>query len=208
MKKSYLVLIACSVSMALFTACGGGSGTSNEYLSDIPSLEKNYYGKMQEKEQALKECTDMEKAFELAKEKDLLKEEWDTKIKESFTTKPLTKALPFEGLDTKDFTINEIKVESATKGHMGLKFYITINEDMKDEYGNLKKDVIIYFKALDKDGKEIEESTTVAVVFNREEMKAGKNIEASATWQSKAIQNMENFAKIQIINKEEYDTKK
>ncbi len=68
--------------------------------------------------------------------------------------------------------------------------------------------MIIYFKALDKDGKEIEESTTVAVVFNREEMKAGKSIEASATWQSKAIQNMENFAKIQIINKEEYDTKK
>jgi len=208
MKKSYLVLIVCSVSMVLFTACGSGSGTSNEYLGDIPSLEKDYYNQMQEKEQELKECTDMEKAFELAKEKDLLKEEWDTKIKESFTNKPLTKAPPFEGLDTKDFTINEIKVESATRGHMGLKFYITINTDMKNEYGNLKKDVIIYFKALDKDGKEIEESATVAVVFNREEMKAGKTIEASATWQSKAIQNMENFAKIQIITKEEYDTKK
>ncbi|MBW7942857.1 MAG: hypothetical protein H3C64_10835 [Candidatus Kuenenia stuttgartiensis] len=194
MKKINLSVIACSLAVLFLSSCGGGSVkiVKNEFLGEVPSLEKGYYDKMQEKEKAIKECTDIKKSFKLSKEKDLLKDEWGAKIKESLTTNPLTKALPVESLAGVDYTINEIKID----------------KDIKNEYGNFEKDLLVYFKALDKDGKDIEGSTTVAVVYKREEMKAGKTVEASGTWQTKGLKNMENFAKIKIITKDEYDKKK
>ena len=210
MKKINLSVIACSLAVLFLSSCGGGSVkiVKNEFLGEVPSLEKGYYDKMQEKEKAIKECTDIKKSFKLSKEKDLLKDEWDAKIKESLTTNPLTKALPVESLAGVDYTINEIKVDKDVKGSMSLKFFIKIDKDIKNEYGNFEKDLLVYFKALDKDGKDIEGSTTVAVVYKREEMKAGKTVEASGTWQTKGLKNMENFAKIKIITKDEYDKKK
>lgn len=202
--------MASSLAIVFLCSCGGGAvkTVKNEFLGEVPSLEKGYYDKMQEKEKAIKECTDQEKAFKLNKEKELLKDEWDAKIKESIAANPLTKALPVESLAGVDYTITGIKVDKTSKGYMGLKFSIKINKDMKDEYGNLKKDLMVYFKALDKDNKDIEGSLTVAVVFKREEMTAGKTVEATATWQTKGIKNMENFAKIKVITKEEYDKTK
>jgi len=209
MKKLNLSVIVCSLAILFLSSCGGGAvkTVKNEFLGELPSLEKGYYDKMQEKEKAIKECTDMDKSFKLTKEKELLKDEWSAKIKECYAANPLTKALPVESLAGAAYTITEVKVDKAVKGSLSLKFSIKIDKDMKNEYGGFEKDLIIYFKALDKDGKDIEGSTTVAVVYKREEMKAGKTVEASGTWQTKGLKNMENFAKIKIITKAEYDKK-
>jgi hypothetical protein len=207
MKKVILSALACSIGIVLLIGCenGGLKTTKNEYLGDIPSLEKGYYEKMEAKEKALKECTDMEKAFELAKEKDLLKEEWENKVKESFTNNPLTKPLPFEGSLGEGYSLKEIKVDNATRGNMNLKFVVQIENDMKNEYGGALKDIVVYFKAVDKEDKDIEGSTTVAVMMQRQELKAGMTVECTGTWQNKGLRNMENFAKIVIITKEAYD---
>jgi hypothetical protein len=207
--KHLKLIILLGLSSIYLSSCGGGSGQTvkNEFLGEIPSIEKNYSTKLQEKEKAIKECTDMDKAFKLDKETELLKEEWENKIQESLETNPLNKSLPFENLEDASFTVNEITVDNASKGNVTLKFSVNIDEDIKSEYGNLKKRLSVYFKALDKDGKDIEDSKTVAISFDREAMKAGKTITVSGTWQTKGLKNMENFAKVKIIPKEEYENK-
>ena len=63
-----------------------------------------------------------------------------------------------------------------------------------------------YFKAVDKDGKDIVRSKAVLWI-HRNGIKAGSQVEIQGGWGIKAVMNMENFAKIIFITKDEYDKK-
>ena len=80
MKRSLQISTIILISI-LISNCGGSGPKikTNEFLGKIPSLEKSYYNKVEEKEKELKECTDFDKSFKLSKEIDLLKEEWKEK---------------------------------------------------------------------------------------------------------------------------------
>jgi len=199
--------ILISFSILFLSSCGGDNSKvqTNEFLGEIPSLEKSYYEKMEQKEKEIKENKDINNAYKLSKEKDLLKDEWDTKIKESIAVKPLNKPLPFDNLDNENFKITEIKADKASRGYLNLQFNVNIDQDIKNEFGNFSKDIFVYFKAVDNQGKDIADSYSVAYVTKREEMKAGKTVTATGGWKNSALRNMENFAKIKIITKDEYE---
>jgi hypothetical protein len=210
MKKQNLAFFAIGIMVAfIFASCGGGGskGKNNEYLGKFPSIEKQYMEKMEAKEKAIKECTDMKKSFKLHQEAELLKEEWGQKIEEYANANAFDKELPFQALEGKPYTINKILVNRVAKGTLNIKFEITINEDMKNQYGGIEKSLFVYYKAQDSQGNDIENSTTVATNFGRQDLSAGTVYEAFGTWQSKAIKNMEDFAKVVEITKEEYDRK-
>lgn len=201
-RTSILLFVGCLIA----SSCGGGMKTvKNEFLGEIPSIEKHYAEKVAKKEKDLKECKDMQKAFKLSKEVDLLKDEWKLKIEESFKAGLPAKSLPFESMGNKAYSVDMVTVSSATKGNLSLKFAVTIKEDLKNEWDITVKDLFIYFKAVDKAGNDIEGSKTVAVNMGRTEMKAGATAELSGVWQSKAIINMEQFAAVKEITKEEYE---
>jgi len=207
MKKSLQITAIMLISI-LFTNCGGSGSKikTNEFLGKIPSLEKNYYNKVEAKEKDLKECTDFEKSFKLSKEVDLLKEEWKEKIKEEYKNNPLNKSLPFVIDFEPNFTINDIKIKEGNKGGMPISFTVTLNEDLKNEYGMYEKFFFIYFSAIDKSGNELEGSKTVAASsFGAGEMKAGLQFEVNGSWQTKAIINLEEFAKVRVMAKAEYE---
>lgn len=203
--KNYFIISAV-ISAFLLTSCGGGMKTiKNEFLGEIPSIEKHYAEKTAEKEKELKESKDINKAFKLSKEVDELKEEWKTKVEEAFKAGLPVKSLPFESMGSKAYSVDMVTVASATKSNISLKFSVTVLEDLKNEWDITVKDLFIYFKAVDKSGNDIEGSKTVAVNFGRIEMKAGTKAELTGTWQSKAIINMEQFAAVKEITKDEYE---
>ncbi|MEA1972305.1 MAG: hypothetical protein U9N34_03300 [Candidatus Cloacimonadota bacterium] len=208
MKKHIVVLIGLATFFFSFISCGNQpSGNQNQYLGEIPSIEKQYYSKIEEKEESLKKCTDLKKAYKLDKEMKLLEEERKTKIKEYVSANPFTKPLPFKGLSGTAYTINDVTIRKASAGNLNLKFSATINEDMKNKYGGFEKYLFIYFKGVDSKGKTIEKSITVATNFKTEPLKAGLEYEAFGSWQTKALIHMEDFAKIVEITREEYDKK-
>jgi hypothetical protein len=193
------------VTMIFLNSCGGSSTKNNEFLGELPSIEKIYEDQLDEKEKEIKECTDNKKANKLKKEKELLKEEKKNAVAEYIATNPLNKDLPFQALDNTSYTIKKVVVDKATAGNLNIKFLITINEEMKNKYGSLKQSLFVYFKALDSEGNHIANSTTVATSFARIDLVAGAEYEALGTWQGDAIRNMEDFAKIVEITKEEYE---
>jgi hypothetical protein len=195
-----------SLLILLLTCCGGGMKISkNEFLGEIPSLQKYYSAKIDEKHKELKACTDMGKAFKLDKEEQLLKEEWDAKITESMKANPLTTPLPFEPLKDQPYTINKISVNNVNSMGFGIKISLKINTDIKFEY----KDIWVYYKAIDKDGKEIQGTKLQSLIRQElgKDLKTGTEVEATGCWTITAISDMENFAKIKFITKDEYDKK-
>ncbi|MCD6180441.1 MAG: hypothetical protein J7K39_11115 [Bacteroidales bacterium] len=189
--------------------CGGGSSSkNNEYLGELPSIEKKYANQIDKKSKEIEECTDMKDAFKLDKEKKLLKEEKKKAIEEYVASHPLIKDLPFQALPNNKYTINKVVVNKATSGNLNIKFLITINEEIKGKYGSTNKNLFIYFKAVDSEGNYIPNSTTVATNFKSVLLTAGTEYEAFGSWQNKATRNMEDFAKIVEITREEYDKNK
>lgn len=189
-------------------SCGSEPGTTNnKYFGEFPSMEKNYVMKIEEKEKEIKECTDMEKAFELSKELELLEDERKSEIKKYVEANPMTEELPFEALDGTPYTIEKVTVNKASAGNLNIKFSLTINEDIKNKYGSTKKNLFVYYKGIDSQGKDIDGSKTVATNFSRQALTSGLKYEAFGSWQSKATVNMEDFAKVVEITKEEYENK-
>lgn len=204
MKNKILTLFFVSLIALFLSNCGGG-GTNNEYLGKIPSLTKQYYNEIEEKEKDLKKCTDMNDAFKLGKELKLLEEEEKTKMKEYVSANSFNKPLPFKALDSSAYTIKKITINNAS--NLNIKFSVTINEDIKNKWGGIEKNLFLYYKALDSQGKDIENSKTVAANFARKELKAGLEYEVFGSWSTNAIINMEDFAKVVQITKEEYNGK-
>jgi hypothetical protein len=208
MKKSIFSLFIAALFVFMLNSCGGGLGShNNEYLGEIPSIEKNYYTEIDAKEKEMEESTDMEDSYALSKEIKLLEKELKTKVEKYVSANPLTKPLPFEAMDGMPYTVNEIKVNKAQAGNLNIKFSITINKDMKNKYGGMEKSLFTYYKAVDSEGKDIPNSATVATNFKRTPLKAGLEYEVFGSWQSDATMNMEDFAKVVQITKEEYDKK-
>jgi len=114
----------------------------------------------------------MNDAFKLGKELKLLEEEEKTKMKEYVSANSFNKPLPFKALDSSvdssAYTIKKITINNAS--NLNIKFSVTINEDIKNKWGGIEKNLFLYYKALDSQGKDIENSKTVAANFARKEL--------------------------------------
>ena len=200
----HILMTTCGLLLFLLSGCGGGLKTSkNEFLGEIPSIQRYYYDKTEEKDRELKACTDMEKAFKLDKEKQLLKDEWDSKITERMKTNPLTTPLPFEPLKDQSWTITGISVNLVNTMGFECKIAMRILTDIRFEY----KDLFLYYKAVDKDGKDIPDTKVRALVRQElgKDLKAGTEMETVGCWTIHGMVNLENFSKVRFITQEEYE---
>ena len=85
----------------------------------------------------------------------------------------------------------------------GFNLHLKIIKDITPD----NKDLWIYYVAVDKDGKTIQGSKAQSLM-NRmleKEIKAGTEVEAHGSWNTEAISNMEDFAKIRFVTKDEFD---
>ena len=210
MKKIISTLSALLFVTFLFTSCGGGAGktVTNDYLGEYPSIVKNYKQKIEDLEKDAKSNTDLNKAFEIAKKIENMKDEFKAKLEEYSKTYKFEKDIPFEPLAGTKYTINSIKVDRVNDGGLGLAFAATINEDLKNEYNNYEQTLMIYIQALSADGQVIPGSYTVAVSTPMADLKKGLQTKMTCAWSSSKTKDFENFAKIKEITKEEYDKNK
>jgi len=209
MKHSIINHFVFLILFLLLISCGKSeSSVENEFLGKLPSLEKEFNQKIDEKEKEIKECTDMEDSFKLSKELQLLKDEKETVINDYLNANPLNKSLPFETLSETPYTIKDVVINKASSGNLNIKFLVTINEDMKNKYGGFEKNLFIYYKAQDSKGMDIPKTITVATNFRNEEMKAGLQYEVFGSWMNKSTKNMEDFAKVVEITRDDYNLNK
>lgn len=195
-------------SLATLLACLGGSEVENQYLGKLPSIEKQYYQRIEAKKEELKKSTDQDEAFKLAKEEQLLKEERSTKVEEYLKNAPLKgKELPFQALTGTHYTIEKVEVNRAQQGNLNLKFTSTLNKVVRQKYGSIQKRLTIYFKAVDADGKEIPNTKTVATNAISKKPAVGVKMESFGSWTSSKLVNLETFAKVVEISHDEYKKK-
>ena len=206
MKKYIITSTLLAISIAYLSCSDPGTTmVHNEYLLELPSVAKAYQLKTNEKEKEISESKDLEKLVELDKELEQLKNEWTQKIEEAKESMELSKALEFEALEGAPFTISGITInkEKVYKDNVTLTFEITIDKDIKNEYGSLEKRLFIFYKALNKDGKDIPGVVSVATNFKK--VKLSKDNSLNISGQLGPLGLLENFAKLKIISKNEYE---
>ena len=207
--KNHNLLLPCIVSaIILLCSCGGKSNSkANDYFGEFPSMQKQYIAELDNQEQSTKEITDLAKAEKLFKENEQLKSEMKSKVEEYVATNPFSKPIPFEPLAGTKYTVKNVSVNLAQLGNLNLKFAITINSDIVSLEGNVEESLSIYYKAVDSKGMDIPGSITVASNATRANLIAGTEYEAFGSWNSQTIAQLEDFAKIIEIKRDEYDKK-
>lgn len=206
LQKTWLTTIGISV-LFLVVSCGeGGSGSSNEYLGKLPGIAKQYSEEIEGLKKDLKESADMEEAFSLDKEIDLLEEESDKVIEDYLASNPITN-IPFEQQGDYQFTIKEVSIHPEYNSSVSrLQFIakITITEDIKSKYGNLSRDIFAYIKAVDKDGNSLTRRYGVMMNYNnRGPFKANMEVEMAGSLDGPG--DMVNFEKLVFVSMEEYE---
>jgi hypothetical protein len=198
-----ITVIACGSNMEV-------KKVSNEFLGEYPSLLKEFAAKTEKMETEIKqkkESKDLESLMKLAKDKKALENEFKTKVDEYAKSFGFTKAIPFEAAAGSPYTISGTKVKTATSSALQLTMSVTLNQDIKTEYGNLDRILVVYFKAVDKDGKVLPKSYTNASKANID-MKSGSTFDLNLAWNNKVAQNFENFAKLVQVTEAEYNSNK
>ncbi len=204
MKHQILKMNTWLLTLLFLASCGasGGKMHTNAYLGKWPSMEMHYHKEISAMKKELKECTDLEKAFKLDKELKQKKEEMEQEIDDYLSKNPIKEPLPFEPLHETPYTIGEIAVAKTQANSLKLDFPISIDQDIEGT-----NRLTLYFKALDQEGNDIEDSKSVAGSMGRPSLKAGSTFVISGYWQNKTLCNMEDFAKVVEISREEYNRK-
>ncbi|MDY0103437.1 MAG: hypothetical protein RBS07_10900 [Lentimicrobium sp.] len=207
--KSICLLLAAIFFSGCNTNPDSSSGkdyTKNEFLGEVPSINKKYKQKIDEKIFEIKECTDPDKSLKLRKEFEQLKAERDELIEKSFA-ECLLKPVPFEPIENVPYTISGIKISKASNVWLNVIFSVKTTEAVT-EYA--KKEIIsylyAYYNLIDKDGNVIANKKYVAR-NEFDQLKPDMEIELVDKWLISDLDDMGDFVKIRLITKEEYEDK-
>jgi len=209
-------LFVCLLFIAfILSGCNTNPGSSsgkdyskNEFLGEVPSINKEFKQKIDEKIVEIKECTDLDKSIKLREEFEQLKATRDELIEKSFA-ECLLKPVPFEPIENVPYTINGIKISKASDG-ISLKVTFTVKTtEAVTEYA--KKEIISYLYAwyspIDNKGNVIANKKYLARNERFVDLRPDMEIELVSTWSIGLLDDMGDFAKIRLITKEEYEAK-
>ena len=127
------------------------------------------------------------------------------KTNELKSTIASAKPVAFELAENLPFTIKSIEIDKDKiyKDNLTLNFELVIDKDNKTRHGQLATRLFVFYKAVDNKGKDIPGVVSVATNYNKEKLTKGKSLTVSG--QLGSLDLLENFAKLQIISKEEYE---
>lgn len=190
-------------------SCTGESGADNQFLGKFPAIAQKYDQLIEAKKEEARTNTNMDDAFKMAKEEQLLKDEKKAKIEEYLQNNPLQgKVLPFQPLPGTHYTVDQVVINLAQPGNLNLKFTATINEVKKSKYGSVSRRLRIYYKAVDAAGNEISNTKTVAInTQSPRKIEPGTKIESYGSWTGSKLAQLSDFAKVVEITQEEYKAK-
>ena len=195
--KTFCFTFITFVSFLMFLSCGGGGDSivTNVHLGDLPGIAKNYADKLEAKEQELKVNTDLEKAFTLAKEGELLEEEAEKTIEEHLANNPIAN-IPYVVESEYPFTINDISVTNSSDTRINFNVKAVMTEDVG-------KNLFVYIKATDKEGNQLTKKNGVMMEkAARRSLKANEEVDFVGSLDGPA--DLVNFDKLVFISKETY----
>lgn len=214
--KQKSLFICLLLTAFLLSGCNTGNNSSsgkkftkNEFLGEVPSINKEYKQKIDKKMVEIKECTDYDKSMKLREELKQVIAERDGLVDKSLA-ESLLKPVPFEPLDNMLYTINGIKISKAGDG---LSLKVTFSVKTNENVTEYVKDKIVswlyaYYSPIDKDGNVIANKKYMARNEMYYELKPDMEIELLGNWSIDYIgEDMNDFAKIRLITKEEYEAK-
>ncbi len=228
-------LLLCYLTIFVLSSCSSGVNLkTNKFLGQFPSLEKKYDAQITKKEKERDDfenelmnklkglsANEMEAAAKEMTNKATQMDEMEQEIKALMQEKKETieqylkessiigTKVPFDPINNEKYVIKEVSVKDAGAGYLHFNFSIIALSDIESKYtGDIGKNYLfIYFKALNSEGKEIPGSKTVTSYSYRKSLKEGTAFDIYGTYQRKGIVEMEDFAKIVEISKEEYESK-
>jgi len=190
----------------VLSSCGDGGMKDNTYLGKLPSISKKYQDKEEALEEKAKKSTDMEDAYKYSKEAKLVDEEGDKAIEEYLTTNTFEMPIPFDNNSESKYEILSLNIDNASMTRINLILTIKLKEDIKNEYGNFKKNIFAYIKAIDKSGSMLGKPGVMAFTYRGEKPEAGT--EATLKGSVGNLREFEEFDKIVFLSKEEYNAVK
>lgn len=189
-KLSYSFVLLTSL---LFITCSRGV-EDNPMLGKLPGISKSYIHEIEEIKIKIEENTNLNKAFELAKELEIKEEEASAAIKKYMALQKKPFLLPFEQLADKDkFVIKEIKVREARFDDLKIEALTEIIVQYDYEY-------FTYLRFLDKDNKPIE---GWAVLMSPRNNEAGKEVIFTGYYQR--MNKLIDAVKVEIRTRDEYN---
>ena len=200
--KTFGLIITGLIVSFLLSNCGGGGTSSNEHLSSLPGMAKEYAEEIDGLEKEIKESTDMEKALKLDQERKDLKKEAEKAIEEYLTNNPITN-IPFEQKADYQFKINKVWVEGASISRIKYRAKVTITEDILNDYGNppgFKKNFFAYVIAVDKEGNSLTKKHGVLMNATKKPFKANMEVEMYGSLDGPA--DLVNFEKLVFVSKD------
>lgn len=187
----------------LAVSCSSDNVKSNAILGDFVKMEIEFNNEIRSLEEKLQTAEKMDDLIKYGNRIEQLKKEKEKQMDEYVASNPFPDTLPLKRLyDDERYHIQNVSIVAARNGVLNIIFHIDILEDMRD-----KPLFPVYFKAIDSNGSDIPNSKTVAASFERVVLDKGAIYKPSGGWRSKAIEGMENFAKVVQISEEEYNTK-
>jgi hypothetical protein len=200
-RKITLVFLAATLIFAV-SSCGK-KVANNKYLGSLPGLSFNYNEQMQELEQDIKENTDLEKAFKLDKELELLEEEANNELQSIFKESNI-EPLPFEYKGDDRFSVQELRLTDAFHDGMRLEATINIDKEMKNKYGGGERHVFTYIRFYDQDNNPIDGWAVLGFSLPyKEEFKPGETYILKGSYNG--LSRLTNFSKAVFHLRDEYE---
>lgn len=180
----------------------------NEYFGNLPSIVKKYEQKLEETENELEKeklLGNQQGILQVALIKKAYKKEYKEAVEAYAQSFKFPKPIALKSLQNSRYMISLPTVLTATSDAMQLTFTVLMLADIKTEYGTYERALLLYFKAIDKEGKDIPNSYCLGSELNND-MKAGAKFDLKLAWRNSSFKNFENFAKLVQVSKEEYES--
>lgn len=203
--KSSILILFVAIGFML-SSCGDGGMKENTYLGQLPSISKKYQDKEEALEEKAKKSTDIENAFKYSQEAKLADDEGDKAIEEYLATNTFEMPIPFDINAESKYEILSLNIENANMTRVNLILTVKLKEDIKSEYGNFKKNIFAYIKAIDKSGSMLGKPGVMMFTYRGEKPEAGT--EATLKGSVGNLREFEEFDKIVLLTKEEYNAVK
>ncbi len=211
--SNIITIISCLSLVILLQSCGG-EVSSNQYLGKLPGIAKKYSQEIESTKKELKESKDMNEAFGLQKELDNLKDESENAVKEYIANNNL-ESIPFEMKTDHPFTIKDIKIDPKNHRISSLDLVASVKfnknltaNDIREMYGGFGSTINAYAQVIDSKGTPLHNTVfQIKIPYSQNEFRAKEGVEYTMKGTIFKLAELENFAKINFISKDEYNKK-
>ena len=188
----------------IITSCSTGSSQKeNKYLGKTPLMVADFQNGQKKLEEKAENSEDFEELMKLDKELKDFRKGYDEKMEAYLNETKTLAPIPVKILNEKPFKIKNAVINALGTNNLNLKLTLDVTDEVPFDTPG-RQTIWVYYKAVDSQGNDISGTKTVASNVSRKKIIPGTEYEVFGSWSAGQIINMEDFAGIVEITKEEY----